>query len=136
MQQILAEQNLTKSGAIDAETAVRVGRLMGACYSIYGGFMRDLTGGNVITAHTTSNETGQIENPEKVQSKGDDVMASHRQLSAKIGSDLKLNACRRGAQRQCRSGAAGRDGAGRQGRSGHEPRPRPPRRRPRPSRKR
>ncbi len=93
VQQILAEQNLTKSGAIDAETAVKVGKLLGACYSIYGGFMRDLTGGNVITAHTTSNETGQIENPQKVQSKGDDVMALIAQLSAKLGSDMKLASC-------------------------------------------
>src|SRR5258708_21399388 len=93
VQQILAEQNLTKSGAIDAETAVKVGRLLGACYSIYGGFMRDLAGANVITAHTTSNETGQIETPEKVQSKGDDVMALIAQLSAKLGSDLKLSSC-------------------------------------------
>jgi TolB-like protein len=93
VQQILAEQNLTKSGAVDAETAVKVGKLLGACYSIYGGFMRDMTGGNVITAHTTSNETGQIENPQKVQSKGDDVMALIAQLSAKLGSDLKLSSC-------------------------------------------
>lgn len=93
VQQILAEQNLTKSGAIDAEAAVRVGKLLGACYSIYGGFMRDLTGGNMITAHTTSNETGQIENPQKVQSKGDDVMALIAQLSAKLGSDMKLASC-------------------------------------------
>ena len=93
VQQLLAEQNLTKSGAIDAETAVRVGKLLGACYSIYGGFMRDMTGGNVITAHTTSNETGQIENPQKVQSKGDDVMALIAQLSAKLGSDMRLSSC-------------------------------------------
>jgi TolB-like protein len=93
VQQLLAEQNLTKSGAIDAETAVKVGKLLGACYSIYGGFMRDMTGGNVITAHTTSNETGQIENPQKVQSKGDDVMALIAQLSAKLGSDMKLSSC-------------------------------------------
>jgi len=93
VQQILAEQNLTKSGAIDAESAVKVGKLLGACYSIYGAFMRDMTGGNVITAHTTSNETGQIENPQKVQSKGDDVMALIAQLSAKLGTDLKLSSC-------------------------------------------
>lgn len=93
VQQLLAEQNLTKSGAIDAESAVKVGKLLGACYSIYGGFMRDMTGGNVITAHTTSNETGQIENPQKVQSKGDDVMALIAQLSAKLGNDMKLASC-------------------------------------------
>src|SRR3954469_6948851 len=99
VQQILDEQKLSKSGAIDAETAVKVGKLLGACYSIYGGFMRDLSGGNVLTAHTTSNETGQIENPEKVQSKGDDVMALIAQLSSKLSSDLKLTACGGGTSR-------------------------------------
>lgn len=93
VQQILDEQNLTKSGAIDAESAVKVGKLLGACYSIYGGFMRDMTGGNVLTAHTTSNETGQIENPQKVQSKGDDVMDLIAKMSAKLGSDMKLASC-------------------------------------------
>jgi TolB-like protein len=106
VQQILAEQNLTKSGAIDAETAVRVGKLLGACYSIYGGFMRDMQGGNVLTAHTTSNETGQIENPEKVLSKGDDVMALIAQLSAKLSSDLKLSSCGGGVSRGASAGPA------------------------------
>jgi TolB-like protein len=108
VQQLLAEQNLTKSGAIDAESAVKVGKLLGACYSIYGGFMRDLTGGNALTAHTTSNETGQIENPEKVLSKGDDVMALIAQLSAKLSSDMKLAAC--GATRSASAAPAQQGG--------------------------
>src|SRR5262245_5726900 len=32
IQSILDEQKLTTSGAIDGQTAVRVGRLLGACY--------------------------------------------------------------------------------------------------------
>src|SRR4051812_17338885 len=106
VQQILDEQKLSKSGAIDAETAVKVGKLLGACYSIYGGFMRDLSGGNVLTAHTTSNETGQIENPEKVQSKGDDVMALIAQMSSKLASDLKLTACGGGTSRSASAAPA------------------------------
>jgi TolB-like protein len=93
VQQILDEQNLTKSGAISAETAVRVGKLLGACYSIYGAFLRDLKGNNTLTAHTTSNETGQIQNPEKVQLKGDDVMKLIDQMSEKLGANLKLTGC-------------------------------------------
>src|SRR4051812_48200294 len=59
---VLEEQNLTKGGAIDGQTAVRVGRIFGACYSIYGAFMRDLKGENTLTVHTTNNETSQIQN--------------------------------------------------------------------------
>src|ERR1041385_6552113 len=44
IQSLLQEQNMTKAGAIDPQTAVRLGKLLGAQYMIYGGFMRDLKG--------------------------------------------------------------------------------------------
>ena len=106
VQQILDEQKLSATGAMDAETAVRVGKMFGACYSIYGAFMRDLTGGNVLTAHTTSNETGQIENPQKIQSKGDDVMDLIAKMSSKLSSDMKLSACGGGVSRSASAAPA------------------------------
>jgi TolB-like protein len=106
IEQILAEQNLTKSGAIDAESAAKVGKLLGACYTIWGGFMRDLKGGNVLTAHSTSVETGRIENPEKVMSNGDDVMQLIAQLSSKLQSDMKLNSCTGGMSRSASAAPA------------------------------
>ncbi|HET9424727.1 MAG TPA: CsgG/HfaB family protein [Gemmatimonadaceae bacterium] len=93
VQSILAEQNLTKSGAVDGATAVRVGKLMGACYSIYGTFMRGPTGDNILTVHTTSNETGQIQNAIKVPSKGDDVMELIAKASAQFASSVDVKAC-------------------------------------------
>src|SRR4051812_38524137 len=71
VQKILEEQNLTKSGAVDPNTAVRIGKLMGACYSVYGTYMRnDKTGDNTLVIHTTNNETGQIQNAQKIERKG------------------------------------------------------------------
>ena len=94
VQKILEEQNLTKSGAIDAQTAVRVGRMLGACYSIYGTFIRnDKTGDNVLTIHTTSNETGQIQNAQKVEKKGDDIMALIAETSTKFSNAVNVSAC-------------------------------------------
>lgn len=103
VQNILAEQNLTKSGAVDAATAVRVGKLMGACYSIYGTFMRGPTGDNMLTVHTTSNETGQIQNAIKVPGKGDDVMDLIAKASAQFASSMDVKACP-GAAGAARSG--------------------------------
>jgi len=94
VQSILDEQKLTTSGAIDAQSAVRVGRLLGACYSAYGTFIRnDKTGENVLTIHTTSNETGQIQNPVKVTTKGDDILDLIAKASAEFAKTVDVKAC-------------------------------------------
>jgi TolB-like protein len=109
VQKILEEQNLTKSGAIDGNTAVRVGKLMGACYSVYGTFIRnEKTGDNTLTIHTTSNETGQIQNPQKVEKKGDDIMGLIAEASTKFVNAVNVSAClgNAGARRGGDAGAA------------------------------
>src|SRR5947207_14882680 len=52
VQKLLEEQNLTKSGAVDPQTAVRLGKLLGAQYTIYGGFLANGKQ-TILTAHTT-----------------------------------------------------------------------------------
>jgi hypothetical protein len=94
VQSILDEQKLTTTGAVDGQTAVRVGRLLGACYSAYGTFIRnDKTGENTLTIHTTSNETGQIQNPVKVSSKGDDILDLIAKASAEFAKNVDVKAC-------------------------------------------
>src|SRR5262249_14679913 len=93
IQSILEEQNLAKSGAVDPETAVRLGKLLGVCYAITGGFMSDGKGSVVFTARTVSIETGRVGNPEKVQAKSDDILGMLAQLSAKLNGDLDLSGC-------------------------------------------
>ena len=90
---LLEEQNLTKTGAIDANTAIRVGKLFGACYSIYGSYMRSPNGQQTLTIHTTSNETGQIQNAQKIESKSDDVMQLIAEASAKFINGMNVAAC-------------------------------------------
>ncbi len=94
IQKLLQEQNLIKTGAVDATTAVRLGKLIGAQYMITGGFMN--TGKQmVLTARAINVETGQITNPQKVQSGGDDVLGLIAQLSSKVSTDMKLPAMSR-----------------------------------------
>jgi hypothetical protein len=94
VQAILEEQKLTKEGAVDAQTAIRIGRILGACYSIYGGFTRDMQGMNYLTIHTTNNETSQIGNAVKGKpSKTDDITSLINEASAKFIDDLKVDAC-------------------------------------------
>jgi TolB-like protein len=93
VQQILDEQKLTTSGAVSAETAVRVGRMFGACYSIYGTYMRGPNGDQMLTVHTTSNETGQIQNAIKESAKGDNVMELIAQASTKFINGMNVAAC-------------------------------------------
>ena len=89
IQKVLDEQNLVKSGAIDAQTAVRVGKLLGAQYMIWGGFM-NVGGQMVLTAHSTDVETSQIQNPVKVQKRGDDVLGLIADMSTKLNSEIKF----------------------------------------------
>jgi TolB-like protein len=87
---ILQEQNMVRGGQIDPQTAVRVGKILGAQYAITGGFMADKSGTAVLTGRTIDIETTQIANPQKITGKAEDVLALIAQLSSKIGSDMTL----------------------------------------------
>jgi TolB-like protein len=90
VQRILEEQNLVKSGSIDPGTAVRVGRILGAQYAIYGGFMSDGRGSMVLTAHSTDMETSALANAVRVQHNTDDVLGLIGEMTAKLNSEMKL----------------------------------------------
>ena len=95
LQSILQEQALVSSKSIDPQTAVKLGRLLGASYLVTGGFMSDGKGALLVTSRVISVETGAITNPLKLQSKGDDVLGLIAQLSTKLNSELKLPALSR-----------------------------------------
>ncbi|HEY7235637.1 MAG TPA: CsgG/HfaB family protein [Gemmatimonadaceae bacterium] len=95
IQSILQEQSLVQSKSIDPQTAVRLGKLLGAGYMITGGFMSDSKGTLLVTSRVINVETGAITNPVKLQSKGDDVLGLIGQLSTKLNTELKLPAVTR-----------------------------------------
>ena len=90
IQTVLQEQELVKAKSIDPQTAVRLGKLLGAQYMITGGFMSDGKGTLVLTSRVISVETSAITNPVKLQAKSDDVLGLVGKLSAKLNSELKL----------------------------------------------
>jgi TolB-like protein len=105
VQALITEQNLTRQGSIDPQTAIRLGKIVGAQYMVTGGFMSDGRGTFVLTARAVNVETSQISNPTRLTSKGDDVLALIAQLSTKLNTEMKLSALRVG------EGATGMGGA-------------------------
>ena len=96
VQALLTEQNLTRQGSIDPQTAIRLGKIIGAQYMITGGFMSDGRGSFVLTARAISVETSQILNPVRLTTKGDDVLGLMSQLSARLNTEMKLPVMRVG----------------------------------------
>lgn len=92
IQSLLVEQNLTRQGTIDPQTAIRLGKIIGAQYMITGGFMSDGRGTYVLTARAINVETSAIMNPVRLSSKGDDVLGLIGQLSTKLNTEMKLPA--------------------------------------------
>src|SRR5580765_3582593 len=88
LQDLLAEQNLVKSGAVDQATAIRIGRMLGAQYAITGGFITDGRTQTRLDSHVIDMETSQISNPQSVSGKTDDVLGLIAQLSTKVSGNL------------------------------------------------
>jgi len=90
VQALLTEQNLTKEKVIDPQTAIRLGKIIGAQYLITGGFMSDGRGGYTLTSRVINVETSAITNPIRLPSKGDDVIGLIGQLSNKLNNEMRL----------------------------------------------
>src|SRR5437867_4576335 len=90
VQSLITEQNLTKAGTIDPQTAIKLGKIVGAQYMITGGFMSDGKGTFVVTARAINVQTSAISNPTRLTSTGDDVLGLIAQLSTKLNSEMKL----------------------------------------------
>jgi TolB-like protein len=90
VQALLTEQNLTKEKVIDPQTAIRLGKIIGAQYLITGGFMSDGRGTYTLTSRVINVETSAITNPIRLPSKGEDVLALIGQLSTKLNNEMRL----------------------------------------------
>jgi TolB-like protein len=95
VQKLIDEQKLTTGGQVDRETAVKVGKLLGAQHMIFGGFMADPKGNFRIDARAVNVETGAIEYTDRVQDHADNVMGLIGQLAGHLNSGLKLGATTR-----------------------------------------
>lgn len=90
LKKLMDEQNLSTGGRVDQETAVKIGKLLGAHHMIFGGFVTDGRGTIRLDARAVNVETSAIEHVETVQGKQDDLMALIDQLARKLNSGMKL----------------------------------------------
>src|SRR3982074_1655355 len=90
VQKLVEEQKLVTGGQVDRETAVRVGKLLGAQHMIFGGFMSDPKGNFRIDARALGVEQGVIEYSERVQDKADNVMDLIGALAGKMNAGMHL----------------------------------------------
>jgi TolB-like protein len=114
LNEVMSEQNLSRTGAVDPTTAVRLGKLLGAQYAITGGFMSDGKGSAVLTGRSIDIETSQIANPQKIQGKTDNVLGLIADLSSKVSSNMNL-APKPGAARRGETGGEAQKGAAQSG---------------------
>ena len=92
VQKLVDEQKLVTNGQVDKETAVKVGKLLGAQHMIFGVFMTDPRGNFRIDARAVNVETGEIEHVERVDDKADNIMASVGTLAGKLNAGMHLPA--------------------------------------------
>ena len=90
VQRLIDEQKLVGAGQVDRETAVKVGKLLGAQHMIFGGFMADPKGNFRIDARAVNVETGAIEFTDRVQDRADNVLGLIGQLATRLNAGLKL----------------------------------------------
>ena len=90
IQEILAEQNLTSAGRIDAATAAKVGKILGARYVLMGAMIVDPNNEMRLETRAVNTETSVIEYTEGVKGKSDKMFKLIDDLAAKINSGLKL----------------------------------------------
>jgi TolB-like protein len=92
VQKLIDEQKLVTNGVVDRESAVRVGKLLGAQHMIFGGFMADPKGNVRIDARAVDVGTSAIEYTERVQDRADNIMSLIGALAARMNKGMMLPA--------------------------------------------
>jgi TolB-like protein len=86
---ILEEQNLSASGRVEADAAVRVGALVGAKYMIMGSY-NDIFGDVRIDARVVDVETSEIVRTEQVRDQRENIYQLLVDLSAQVVAGVNL----------------------------------------------
>jgi TolB-like protein len=90
IQEIIAEQDLSKSGRIDPESVVRIGKLLGVHHMLTGSYLIQENGDMTITVSSTDAETGEVEYADQVSGSADKVIKLIADLGKKLNTGLKL----------------------------------------------
>ncbi len=92
LQSLIEEQNLQNSDRVDKETAVKLGKTLGARHLLMGSFVIDPKQNMRIDVRAVNTETSAIEYTETVSGKSDKLLEMVMQLGAKVNAGLKLPA--------------------------------------------
>jgi TolB-like protein len=90
IQAVLGEQRLVTGGAIDKETAVKIGKLLGVHHMVTGGFITDRSGSMNLSVRVFNVETSEIEGTFSGMNKIDNLFALVNSVAGKINKGLKL----------------------------------------------
>ncbi|HEX9691002.1 MAG TPA: CsgG/HfaB family protein [Gemmatimonadales bacterium] len=93
---LMAEQDLGASGRVDASTAAQIGKLVGAKYTIMGGFI-EVNNSLTLTARVVDGETAEIVKADRVRGGRDDIYAMSVDLADQLTRGLNLPALERQA---------------------------------------
>lgn len=89
IQRILDEQNLGAQGRVDPQTAAKVGKLVGARYTVMGTFI-DFYGDFRVDVRLVNNETGEIIKTESERMQRDHMFDIIRNVAARLMKNANL----------------------------------------------
>jgi TolB-like protein len=92
LRQVLDEIEFNATDRVDAATAVRAGRILGAHHMLFGVFVIDRRGNLRIDARAVSVETSRVEHVETVEDDADNLLRAVRQLGTRLTQSLSLPA--------------------------------------------
>jgi hypothetical protein len=92
LQQLLQEQNLGATDRVDKETAVRLGKVLGARHFLMGGFVIDPKDNVRLDVRAVNVETSQIDHVETVSGKAENLLALIGDMGKKLNTGLRLPA--------------------------------------------
>ncbi len=92
LQPLLEEQNLQNSDRVDKETAVRLGKTLGARHMLMGSFVIDPNNNLRIDVRAVNTETSAVEYVKTVSGKSDQLLQLVMDLGKQINAGLKLPA--------------------------------------------
>jgi len=90
LQTLLEEQNLGSSDRVDKESAVRIGKTLGAHHLLMGSFVIDQKQNVRIDVRAVNTETSAVEYVESITGKADRMLAMVGELGTKVNAGLKL----------------------------------------------
>ena len=99
IQRLLDEQNLSAQGRVDPQTAAKVGKLVGARYTVLGTFI-DFYGDFRVDVRLVNTETGEIVKTESERMRRDHMFDIIRNIAARLMKDANLPALQRQASDQ------------------------------------